>query len=226
VPYLKGVLIEYGSGLVGPIPNIVIFQFNPETVTRAIRIPNRRLTTGSGGASLEAHQGGEPPVETISLVAKFSAADKLNDNNILARAVGIGPQLAALEKMVFPGGKISGLIGAALDAIGDAVFGGSKKGPEKPIPRQKYPRILFIWGLTRVLPVTIESMTITEQQYDSLLNPIQAEVSIGLAVTPIDNSSDDKIGKGAYQYSSMAKDVLAMSNLVNTAGQIMDLIPF
>jgi len=228
MPYLKGALIEYGSGLVGPIPNIVIFQFNPETVTRTIQIPNRRLTTGSGGASLEAHQGGEPPVETVSVVAKFSAADKLNDNNILARAVGIGPQLAALEKMVFPGGKISGLIGAALDAIGDAVFGGSskKKGPEKPIPRQKYPRILFIWGLTRVLPVTIESMTITEEQYDSLLNPIQAEVNIGLAITPVSNCSDDEIGKGAYQYSSMAKEVLAMSNLVNTAGQIMDLIPF
>jgi hypothetical protein len=69
-------------------------------------------------------------------------------------------------------------------------------------------------------------MTITEQQYDSLLNPIQAEVNIGLAITPVSNCSDDEIGKGAYQYSSMAKEVLAMSNLVNTAGQVMDLIPF
>ena len=42
---------------------------------------------------------------------------------------------------------------------------------------------MFDW-LTRVLPVIIESMSITEQQYDSLLNPVQAEVSIGLAVVP------------------------------------------
>jgi len=98
--------------------------------------------------------------------------------------------------------------------------------PEKPIPRQKYPQILFIWGITRILPVTIESMSITEQQYDSLLNPIQAEVSISLTVTPINGCSNDKIGKGAYEYTSMAKDVMAISNLSNTAGQIMDLIPF
>jgi hypothetical protein len=130
--------------------------------------------------------------------------------------------------MVFPGGKISGLLGAAIDAIGDALGLGGKKnnGPEKPIPRQKYPQILFIWGLTRILPVTIESMSITEQQYDSLLNPVQAEVAIGLTVTPISGCSNDKIGKGAYEYTRMAKDVMAISNLSNTAGQIMDLVPF
>ena len=34
---LRGALIEYGSDFLGPIPNVVIFQFNPETLTRTSR---------------------------------------------------------------------------------------------------------------------------------------------------------------------------------------------
>ena len=38
---LKGALIEYGTDLIGPIPNVVIFQFNPESLTRSMKIPPR-----------------------------------------------------------------------------------------------------------------------------------------------------------------------------------------
>jgi hypothetical protein len=142
--------------------------------------------------------------------------------------MGVGPRLAALEKMVNPASKLSGLIGAAIDAVGDALGlgGGADDAPRQAIPREKYPRILFIWGPFRVLPVVIESMSITELQYDFLLNPIQADVSIGLAVNAIDNCSDDTVGKGALEYSNMAKDAQAMLNLANTIEQIAELIPF
>jgi len=222
MPYLlRGALIEYGSDFLGPIPNIVIFQFNPESLTRNIQIPSRP----TGVASRETSQAGEKPVEKISLTAHFSAADKLKSNNPLARAFGIGPHLAALEKMVHPAGKISGLIGEAIDAIGDAIFGG-EESPTQPIPREKYPRILFIWGLTRVLPVIIDSMNITEQHYDNLLNPVQAEVSLGLSVITIDPCSEDQVARGAIEYSNLAKDAQAIANLANTAQQVADIIPF
>lgn len=222
MPYLlRGALIEYGSDFLGPIPNVVIFQFNPETLSRVIQIPSRP----TGTKSREADQAGEIPIEKITLTAHFSAADQLNNNNPLARAFGIGPQLAALEKMVHPKGRIGGLIGEAIDAIGEAVFGGSDN-PVQLIPREKFPRILFVWGLTRVLPVVIESMSITEQKYDNLLNPVQAEVSLGLAVNTVDPSSDDMIARGALEYSNIAKDTQAAANLANTASQIVDLIPF
>jgi hypothetical protein len=223
MPYLiKGALVEYGSDFLGPLPNVVIFQFNPETLTRNIQIPSRPM----GAGARETSQAGELSIEKISLTAHFSAADRLKEDNALARAFGIGPQLAALEKMVYPAGKISGLIGEALDAIGDVLSGATGTNPTQPIPREKYPRILFIWGATRVLPVIIESMSITEQQYDHLLNPIQAEVSLGLAINPIDACSDDWIGKGAFDYSSVVKEAMAMANLANTAEQAVDLIPF
>ena len=225
MPFLmRGAMIEYGSDFLGPLPNVVIFQFNPESLTRTIQIPARP----SGAAARETTQAGEPSIEKITLKAQFSAADGMGTGNVLARTMGVGPRLAALEKMVNPASKLSGLIGAAIDAVGDALGlgGGADDAPRQVIPREKYPRILFIWGPFRVLPVVIESMSITELQYDFLLNPIQADVNIGLAVNAIDNCSDDVVGKGALEYSNMAKDAQAMLNLANTIEQIAELIPF
>ena len=220
---LRGALIEYKSDFLGPLPNVVIFQFNPESLTRNIQIPPR--PTGSTGR--ETSQVGEVPVEKISLTAHFSAADQLNENNVLARKFGIGPRLAALEQMARPTGKLGGLIGEAIDAIGDAIFGGGDAAPPtQPIPREQYPRILFIWGLTRILPVVVDTMSVTEQHFDYLLNPIQAEVSLGLSVITISPCSDDKVAKGAIEYSNLAKEAQAIANLANTASQAVDLIPF
>ena len=219
---LKGALIEYGSDFLGPLPNVILFQFNPETLTRNIQIPPRP----SGGTARETTQAGEPSVEKITFKAEFDAADGLNTNNVLARTMGVGPRLAALEKMVHPSNIIGGLIGAAMDAVGKALNpAGGKKGGRQPIPRENYPRILFIWGPFRVLPVVIESMSITEQQYDFLLNPVRAEVSIGLAVNEIDVCSDDIVAKGALKYSSAAKEAQAIANLANTIDQVVELIP-
>src|SRR5687767_6493147 len=106
MPYLlRGALIEYGAGLIGPIPNIVIFQFNPESLTRTMKIPARP----SGATAREQTQSGEKTFESISLKAHFSAADMLNDEKVLARLFGVGPQLSALEKMVHPSSKLAGL---------------------------------------------------------------------------------------------------------------------
>lgn len=217
---LRGALIEYASDFFGPLPNLVIFQFNPDTLSRNISIPERP----TGATSRETSQAGNIPVERITLTAHFSAADQLNTGNIIAQELGISPQLAALEKMVYPSNLIGGLLGEALDKIGDALgLEGDDDVPKQPIPREKYPRILFIWGKTRVLPVLLESMSITEQQYDSSLNPIQAEVALGLAVA---SNPDDKVGKGALKYSNLAKEAQAIVNLANTVELAIDLIPF
>jgi hypothetical protein len=219
---LRGALIEYGTDLIGPIPNVVIFQFNPESLSRSLQIPQRP----SGATRRETSQAGEKTFERISFKAHFSAANMLDEDKALAKLFGIGPQLCALEKMVLPSSKIAGLIGKALDAVGDALgLGGDDDAPAQPIPREKYPRILFIWGLTRVLPVTIDSMTIAELEYDALLNPLRAEVDLQLSVIAIDQCSDDVLGKGALEYTTIAKEAQAIANLANTAEQIVDLIP-
>ena len=218
---LRGALIEYGTSLIGPIPNVVIFQFNPESLSRTLQIPQRP----TGATQRETSQAGEKTFEKISFKAHFSAANMLDEGKVLAQLFGIGPQLAALEKMVLPSAKIAGLIGAAIDAIGDALGGGGADAPAQPIPREAYPRILFIWGLTRVLPVTIDSMSISELEYDSLLNPLRAEVDISLSVITVDDCSDDVLARGALEYSTIAKEAQAIANLANTAEQLVELFP-
>ena len=79
---LRGALIEYGTDLIVPIPNIVIFQFNPETLTRTMQVPERP----SGANARENSQAGEKAIETISFKAQFSAADELADSLVLQLA--------------------------------------------------------------------------------------------------------------------------------------------
>jgi hypothetical protein len=69
-------------------------------------------------------------------------------------------------------------------------------------------------------------MQITEQQYDFLLNPTRAEVSLGMAVNPPGKCSDDKIAKGAMVYTDTVKEAQALSNLVNSVALAIETIPF
>ncbi len=224
---MRGVLVEYGVNLLGPIPNIVIFQFNPEQLTRTIAIP-KPPPTASAQPKTETHAAAAPPSESFEISAHFSAADDLGAGGVVSaipRLFGVGPQLAALEAMIYPPATPGGLIGAAIDTVGSALSGPSTAAPTQPIPRVPLPRILFIWGPSRVLPVTITSMSIAEQKFDMLLNPVQAEVKIGLQVSS-QAPTDDVIGAGAYKYTQMIKDTQATLNLAKVIEFALDIIPF
>jgi hypothetical protein len=106
------------------------------------------------------------------------------------------------------------------------LVGGEGGGATQPMPREAYPRLLFIWGLTRVVPVMVSSMTITETHIDFLLNPIAAEVQLGLTVITPDRCAKDPVAEGAASYTALAREALAISNLANTAREVVDLIPF
>ncbi|SPF40919.1 conserved hypothetical protein [Syntrophobacter sp. SbD1] len=218
---LLGALIEYGTDFLGPIPNVVIFQFNPESIARTIVIPPRAVDA----TQRETSQAGEPAYERFTINTTFSAADQRNSSNPIGIAFGVGPQLAALQAMVYPVETPGGIIGAVVDAVG-SLLGAQGPAPTQPIPRQQTPRILFIWGLTRIVPVIIESLTITERIYDGMLNPIEAQVAIGLAVITPGACSGDTIGQGALAYTKLAQDTMATINLANSAASITHLIPF
>lgn len=227
---LRGLLVEYSGEFLGPIPNIVFFQFNPEQIARTIVIPEAPTTTTAGGTrEREPAQTSSPPTESFTLTAHFSAADDLGKGggaSAIPRVFGVGPQLAALEKMVYPAGPLTGLLGQAIDAIGDALSGAGDEPPTRPVPRESVPRLLFIWGPSRVLPVRITSMTLTEQKFDVFLNPVQAEVQIGLEVLTFSESTSDKVGKGALAYSRAIKDVQAVANLAKAVETAVDVITF
>lgn len=227
---LRGVLIEYGTQFLGPIPNIVVFQFNPEQMTRTIAVPPRRTEPDASGARPQRETDATvgPPVESFSITAHFSAADDLGAGGAVSaipRLFGVGPQLAALEKMVYPVATPGGLIGAAIDAVGSALSSAGDSAAERPVPRERVPRILFIWGPSRVVPVRITQMSITEKKYDMLLNPVQAEVQIGFAI-PSRVAQGDVVGQGAMEYSQMIKDTQATLNLAKVAEFALDIVPF
>ena len=83
---LRGALIEYSGGPIGPIPNVVIFQFNPESLSRTLQIPQRP----TGATQRETTQAGEKTFEKITFKAHFSAADMLGEGKTLAQLFGIG----------------------------------------------------------------------------------------------------------------------------------------
>jgi hypothetical protein len=225
---MRGALVEYSGMFLGPIPNIVVFQFNPEQLARTIAIPARETAGAARRPKQSIGVTSAPPTESFSVTAHFSAADDLGKGGAAAaipRVFGVGPQLAALEKMIYPPKTPGGLLGAAIDAIGSALSGGGGQASTRAVPPEKVPTILFIWGPTRVLPVLIKSMTITEKKFDFLLNPVQAEVAIGLSVAA-QPAEGDQIAKGALTYTNIIKDTQATLNLVKAVELAVDIIPF
>jgi hypothetical protein len=223
-PLQRGGFIEYTGDAEGTIKSWIFFQFNPENLTRTIEMP--QITTSN--EPYERGQAGEKPVEKITLVAQFSAADSLGVNNPQSRLYGIAPLLAILQKMTTPEVMNGASSTKAVDKTGDAAAGDatSKKSETKPIPRIRYPKILFVWGTMRVLPVRIDSMSIKEQQFDANLNPVQAEVTIGLAVYVDEIEQKDKIAHGALAYTDMMEQTKAAAGLFQTGQNLQDIINF
>jgi hypothetical protein len=202
---LKGAFLSFAGGALGPLPNIVVFQFNPETVTRTPSLPQPPpLPTNAGPFNAEE----QPclPGESISFSLRLDASEQLAQSNPIAAASGILPTLSALELLMIPQSSLS----IKLFSLG----GGS--GPYK-FPPTKLPSVLFFWGPFRILPVAITSMSITETEYDPLLNPIRSDVSVSLQVLIPDQTKGDVLGTGAYNYSLGVKQVMAALNLANAA---------
>lgn len=218
---MRGALVEYSDNFLGPLPNVVLFQFNPEEMTRTISVPNRP----AGSAARERSQAGELPQEQLSFTARFAAADLIAASDPIAQAFGVGPQIAALELMANPKADDDGLVGKVVDAVSSALGGSSGSDPSQSIPREQYPKVIFIWGVTRVLPVMITSMTVAEKNHDFLLNVTEAEVQLGLTVATPDPCSDDVIAQGARTYTATAREVQSIANLGQNVAQVVDLIP-
>jgi len=192
---IKGALI--GVDLFNPLASIVVFQYNPDTMTRRLE---PRGGSG-GGAKGEAFRLAGPPKETITLSVEIDASDQLEANNPLATATGITPTLAALEMLVYPKTAL---------VIANAVLGAA--GIIEILPTDA-PMTLFVWGPTRVLPVKVGAITITEEAYDTLLNPIRAKVELTLNVLSYNDLSLGTAGNALFMVHQVTKEVLAMSNI-------------
>src|SRR2546421_9959230 len=93
---LKGALI--GVDPLNPLGRVVVFQYNPDTMTRRLE-PRAVSSEGDRG---EAFRLTGAPKETITLSIEIDATDQIEQANPLATTVGIYPTLAALETLLYP----------------------------------------------------------------------------------------------------------------------------
>jgi hypothetical protein len=232
---LKGALVEFmPTFLPFPTPNVIIFQYNPETMTHTWSQPEAAGSAGTETSNPLAVQGN--PGEEFSFTIEMDSNDDIANANgasaALAEATGLYSRLAALEMLLYPTGTTNPLMGAVTAAISSAL-GGSSAGPTRTVPQSVMPVTLFIWGPGRIVPVRITGLTITEKLYDSALNPVHAEAQLKLRVlTPAElvaaSSDNDVLGNLAtiaYSYTLTLRQALALANLANAAESIIGMIP-
>jgi hypothetical protein len=193
----KGAII--GLDPLNPLASIIVFQYNPETMTRSLEA---RTTGGTeGGDKSEALRLTGPPKETITISIELDAVDKLEEGDPQAVATGVYPALSALEMLLYPKSSI---------VISDAAL--AQAGNIEIIPPEA-PLTLFVWGPKRVLPVRITSFSITEQAYDTTLNPIQAKVDLSMYVLSYADLKINNPGYNLFLAYQVAKEIMATSNV-------------
>lgn len=194
-PVLKGgiVLIDPQSSA---IQRVIVLQYNPDTLSRTLQ-PKTLQTAGEGGDRSDAMRLKGPPVETIKLDAEIDATDQLENGDSAAGRVGIHPQLAALELIVYP-------TSAQLQANNALAQSGTLE-----IAPMQAPLSLFIWSRNRVLPVRITDFSITEEAFDPALNPIRAKVSLGMRVLSVDDLGFSAKGGSLFMIYQQQKEALA-----------------
>ena len=230
--YLRGALIAFTETFPLPVPNVIVFQYNPETMTHGWQ-PASTASAAAGHASQHVSQlaVSGPPVETFNFTLAMDAGDTIADGDPVSAGLavlnGIYGRLAALEMLMFPlpppGGGLVGTVSAAL--------GLSAKAPSRKVPAGDLPLVLFVWGPGRIVPVRVTSFSVTEKLYDSpFLNPTHAEAQIGLRVLALNELSDvsdimKPVAKAASTYSQNRREALALASLSNAVDSILGMLP-
>lgn len=208
---IKGALASFSDPLLGVIPTIVPFQYNPAEITRVFRTEEPSATGGASGSALNAAR---PAPEDYTVSLELDATDGLEKEGPLTTAFGIAPKIAAIEMLMQPVGS------SLLGGLAGALTGGLLGGGGAAVPAGRLPLVLFIWGPGRITPVRLKSLTVRETAFDELLNPIHASADLGLTVLrSVDIARDDAIAQAAakyYQGSREAKAVLSLPQVVET----------
>jgi len=194
---IKGAII--GIDPLNPLASVVVFQYNPDTMTRTLAA---QATGGQGGERAEAFRLKGAPTEDIKLEVEIDATDQLEKADGLATSVGIYPQLSALEMLLYPKSALV-IANTVLMALGTIEI----IPPESPLT-------LFVWGPKRVLPVRLSGFSIAEEAYDNALNPIRAKVSLDLRVLSYNDLPMTHPGYALFLSHQVVKETLATLNTV------------
>lgn len=231
--FLRGAFVQFMPTFLVPLPNVIIFQYNPEQITHAWT-PAQSASQSEDDNPLAVRGA---PGETFQFTLHMDARDMIADGSPVAEGIatvsGIYTRIAALEMLLQPtgggGGDLLGSVSVSTSA--GPSMGASASAAPRPVPGSQLPTVLFVWGPGRVLPVKVTSLSITETLYDPfLLNPIHAEAAIGLQVlTPRELQYVEGplagVANFAYGFSQKLREGLAIANLANSAESAIGMLP-
>jgi hypothetical protein len=195
----KGAIV--GLDPTNPLASVIVFQYNPDTLTRTLTAQ----TSGGDADKGEALRLKGPPQESIKLDIEIDAADQLEQAKPPATTMGLYPTLASLEMLLYPK--------SSLVIANEALL---RMGMLEIIPPEA-PLTLFVWGLNRVLPVRLTSFSITEEAFDPNLNPIRAKVSLEMRVLNYQDLGLDSVGGALFMGHQIAKETMAAISGAGTA---------
>lgn len=244
---LKGAIVQFVEMPIIPIPNIIVFQYNPESLSRTLSpyAPPEPSTPAAGGDAAAGTPPGTTPTGardqpfdpterfTLNLVLDASDALEVPEAHPVAFVTGVADRIAALEMLIYPATDrvLNRLLRPAAASVGGPVAAGVATAPIRP----QVPVTLFVWGPGRIVPVRLDSFSVEEQQWNQLLYPVRAKVAIGMKVVtrdsfrrepPATNTTAEEIAMFCYDFTRGQKEVLALANVANTVESILGILPF
>jgi hypothetical protein len=237
--FIKGALISFMPTFIGAVPNVTVFQINPETITH-------NWTASAAAAPPDQKGGGDPlavkglPGESFGFTLFMDANDEIADadkNPVaagLATNFGLYTRLAALEMLQYPlqstGAGLLGTVSASVSASGLSVSVSGAKANDSSVPRLQVPVVLFVWGVQRIVPVRVTQLNVTERLYDIGLHPVHAEAQLTLRVLTPDELVTIEgpmkiLANIAYVYTQGLRQAQAALNLGDAAASIIGMLP-
>jgi hypothetical protein len=237
---LKGVFVKLGEAFLVPVPDVILFQYNPEMLTRTLEPwvpPGDQASDAQKAGSADTVQP-QDPGETLSLALELDATDALEEpeSHPVAVLSGVADRISAMEMLLYPQSSPGeGLLSSVATSLAGALgLGGGGGTPE--VPRSEVPIILFIWGPGRMLPVRLTSFSVEEQAFLPNLSPLRAKVTVGMQVlgpaffeqrrkAQGTLSSSEALAEKAYEESRRMKSRLASLNIANSVESALGMLP-
>lgn len=193
-------LLKGGIVLLDPVTSavqrVIPLQYNPDTLTRTLEA---QLPGGEGGDRTEGLRYTGPPKETIKLEAELDATEQLEHAEVGEDQADLSlhAHLAALELIIYP---------SSSQTQEQKIL--AQAGMMDIAPMQG-PLTLFVWSAKRVLPVRLTEFSITEEAFDTELNPVRAKVSLGMRVLHAWDLGYDHKGSSLFTVYHQEKERLA-----------------
>lgn len=198
---LRGAIVAVAGA--NPLARVAIFQYNPDSVTRSVR--PRSAPQDTKVAPEDAHRIWGAPIETITMTVEVDAADQLETGDPLAVATGIAGQLAALEMLLYPSSAL--VVANTIQLLAGTIA---------VLPAEA-PLTLLVWGPARVVPIRLESLSITEHAFDTALNPTRATVEVTAQVLSYNDLPVTDPGRALFLVHQVLKETMASTAAVNGA---------